>query len=215
MAQVALEPQVGSGPDAAPSDIAGRSPWALAWRRFRRDKPAIGAGIVFILICVVSLCAPIYAHRIAHVDPFTNNLNGTTIVNGKKVALIQQGGGKLGLGETPIGPTWDPQHYLLGADSSGRDVAARILYGGRNSLLIGVGSAVICSILATILALIAGFYGGASDSVLSRTMDVIWAFPVILFALCVATVTPPRFTSDTCVEGARPVTYTCCALPTA
>jgi len=188
MAQVALEPQVGSGPDAAPSDIAGRSPWALAWRRFRRDKPAIGAGIVFILICVVSLCAPIYAHRIAHVDPFTNNLNGTTIVNGKKVALIQQGGGKLGLGETPIGPTWDPHHYFLGADSSGRDVAARILYGGRNSLLIGVGSAVICSILATILALIAGFYGGASDSVLSRTMDVIWAFPVILFALCVATV---------------------------
>ena len=123
MAQVALEPQVGSGPDAAPSEIAGRSPWALAWRRFRRNKPAIGALVVFVLIVVVSLSAPLYAHRIAHVDPFTNNLNGTTIVNGKKVALIQQGGGKLGLGETPIGPTWDPHHYFLGADSSGRDVA--------------------------------------------------------------------------------------------
>ena len=185
MAQVALEPQVGSGPDAAPAEIAGRSPWALAWRRFRRDKPAIGAAILFLLIVVVSFSAPLYAHRVAHVDPFANNLNGTTIVNGKKVPLLAQGGGKLGLGETPIGPTWDPHHYLLGAENWGRDVAARILYGGRNSLLIGIGAAVICSIVATILALIGGFYGGVSDSVLSRTMDVIWAFPVILFALCV------------------------------
>jgi peptide/nickel transport system permease protein len=188
MAQVALEPQVGSGPDAARPEIAGRSPWALAWRRFRRDKPAIGAAILFAVIVIVSFSAPLYANHVANVDPFVNNLNGTTIVNGKKTPLLQQGGGKLGLGETPIGPTWDSQHYFLGADSLGRDVAARILYGGRTSLLIGVGSAVICSIIATILALIAGFYGGASDSVLSRAMDVIWAFPVFLFAICIGTV---------------------------
>ena len=40
---------------------------------------------------------------------------------------------------TPIGPTWDIHHYFLGADNQGRDVAARLLYGGRNSLLIGIG----------------------------------------------------------------------------
>ena len=76
MAQVPSEPQVGSGPDAAPSEIAGRSPWALAWRRFRRTNRR-SALVAFVLIVVVSLCAPLYAHRIAHVDPFTNNLNGT------------------------------------------------------------------------------------------------------------------------------------------
>ena len=84
--------------------------------------------------------------------------------------LIQQGGGKLGLGETPIGPTWDVQHYFLGADSQGRDVAARMLYGGRNSLLIGIGSArdLLRSSRRSSRS-IAGFFGGASDSVLSRT----------------------------------------------
>ncbi|MEP6640914.1 MAG: ABC transporter permease, partial [Gaiellales bacterium] len=126
--------------------------------------------------------------HVAHVNPFQNNLNGHTIVNGKRVPLLEQGGGILHLGETPIGPTWNPQHYLLGADQSGRDVASRVLYGGRSSLEVGVGSAVICCIFATVFALLAGFHGGALDAVFSRSMDVIWAFPVLLLAICVSTV---------------------------
>ena len=55
---------------------------------------------------------------------------------------------------------------------------ARLLYGGRSSLQIGVGSAVFCCFIATIIALIAGFFGGLVDALLSRLMDVIWAFPV-------------------------------------
>ena len=120
-------------------------------------------------------------------DPFANNLNGTTIIDGKKVPLMEAGGGTLHLGVTPIGPTWDPAHYFLGADSSGRDVMARMLYGGRSSLLIGIGSAVICCLIATIFALIAGFFGGTVDALLSRMMDLIWAFPVILLAICIST----------------------------
>ena len=53
--------------------------------------------------------------------------------------------------------------------------------------IIGIGSAVICCIIATVLALIAGFFGGVTDSLLSRLMDVIWAFPVLLFAITVGT----------------------------
>jgi peptide/nickel transport system permease protein len=101
--------------------------------------------------------------------------------------VLQQGGGSLGIGETPIGPTWH-SNYLLGADNLGRDVAARVLYGGRSSLEIGIGSAVICCVLAAILALIAGFFRRAVDSVLSRVMDLIWAFPVYLLAISLATV---------------------------
>ena len=147
----------------------------------------MAALVLFLLIVVVSLLAPVYASHIAHTNPFVNNLNGTTVVHGKRVPLMQQGGGALKLGETPIGPTWDVHHYFLGADAQGRDVAARLLYGGRSALLIGIGSAVICCIIATVLALIAGFFGGVTDSLLSRLMDVIWAFPVLLFAITVGT----------------------------
>ncbi len=116
---------------------AGLGPYALARRRLLRNRTA--------MVSLVGLragrdrvpAAPIYAHHIAHVDPFQSNVNGTTIVNGKTVPVLQEGGGALGIGTTPIGPTWDFHHYFLGADGQGRDVMARLLYGGRNSLMIG------------------------------------------------------------------------------
>lgn len=187
MAEVALEPQAGV-PDHGPDPIAGRSPWALAFRRLRRNRIAFAALVLFILIVLSSFAAPIYANHIAHTDPFENNVNGTTTVDGKEVPLMEQGGGVLKLGETPIGPTWDVHHYFLGADAQGRDVMARLLYGGRSSLAIGIGSALLACLIATVLALIAGFYSGLTDSLLSRLMDIIWAFPVILFAISVGTV---------------------------
>src|SRR5712692_9232318 len=151
--------------------VTGRSPWALAARQLWRNRIAMASLALFLLIVAVSFAAPLYASHVAHVNPFANNLNGTTIVNGKTVPLMQVGGGLLHLGETPIGPTWDVRNYFLGADSQGRDVAARVLYGGRSSLEIGIGSAVICCVLATIIALIAGYFGGLIDAVLSRLMD--------------------------------------------
>jgi peptide/nickel transport system permease protein len=187
MAEVALEPQAGV-PDHGPDPIAGRSPWALAFRRLRRNRIAFAALVLFILIVLSSFAAPLYANHIAHTNPFENNVNGTTIVDGKEVPLMEQGGGVLKLGETPIGPTWDIHHYFLGADAQGRDVMARLLYGGRSSLAIGIGSALIACLIATVLALIAGFYSGLTDSLLSRVMDIVWAFPVILFAISVGTV---------------------------
>jgi peptide/nickel transport system permease protein len=184
MADVALDqPRIEAEPE-----VAGRSPWTLAIRRLRRNRLAMGALVVFLLIVLISFSAPWYARDVAHVDAFSSNVNGTTIVNGKVTPLMQQGGGPLHLGETPIGPTWDIHHYFLGADQQGRDVAARMLYGGRSSLIVGVGSAVICSLIATVLALIAGFYRGPVDSVLSRLMDIVWAFPVYLFAISISTV---------------------------
>ncbi len=171
-----------------PQEFSGRSPWALAGRRLWRNRIAMASLVLFLLIVAISFAAPIYAHDIAHVNPNASNLNGTTIVNGKRVPLLQRGGGVLKLGETPIGPTWDVHHYFLGADQQGRDVAARVLYGGRSSLEIGTGSAVICCILATIIALIAGYFGGVVDAVLSRIMDLIWAFPVYLLAISISTV---------------------------
>ena len=178
--------QVEPSADLRPA-IAGRNPWALAARRLRRNRIALAGLGLFLLIVVLSLAAPLYANDVAHVNPLVPNLNGTTIIGGKRVPVMQQGGGTLHLGETPIGPTGDLHHYLLGADSLGRDVAALLLYGGRSSLQIGISSAVICCAIATVVALFAGFFGGLVDSALSRIMDIIWAFPVYLLAISIST----------------------------
>jgi peptide/nickel transport system permease protein len=168
-------------------DIVGRSPWALAGRRLLRNRLALAAFALFLLIVVVSLAAPIYSRHIAHTDPYAPNLSGTFRLHGKTVQVIQQGTGKLGLGETPVGPTWTSR-YFLGADQLGRDVMARVLYGGRASLFIGVGSALLACLLALFFALIAGYFGGIVDLVLSRLMDLIWSFPLYLLAISLATV---------------------------
>jgi peptide/nickel transport system permease protein len=181
------EPEIRLAPGETVRDISGRSPWRIAGRRLARDRLALAALVLFSLIVVVSLLAPVYAHNIAHTQPFTSNLSGTTVVNGKRVDVIQQGGGALGLGEVPIGPTWH-SNYFLGADNQGRDVMARVLYGGRASLQIGVASALICTLIALGLALVAGFFRSWTDTVLSRIMDLIWAFPVYLLAISLATV---------------------------
>ena len=178
--------QVDVGPELPPG-VVGRNPWALAARRLRRNRIALAALGLFLLIVVMCLAAPLYANDVAHLNPFPPNLNGHTVVNGKVVPVMQQGGGTLHLGETPIGPTWDLGHYFLGADSVGRDVAALLLYGGRSSLLVGIGSAILCCIGATVIALIAGFFGGTVDALLSRLMDIIWAFPVFLLAISIST----------------------------
>jgi peptide/nickel transport system permease protein len=190
VAEVATEVVVAG--DAGATRVVGRNPWALAGRRLLRNRVAIVSLAGFVLIVVVCLLAGWYAHSVAHTHPFQSTLDGTTTVDGKQVPVMVSSTGGLGLGVTPIGPTWDIHHYFLGADDQGRDVAARLLYGGRNSLLIGIVSAALCCFFATIIALVAGFFGGIVDQILSRILDVIWAFPVFLAAISIATVALTR-----------------------
>jgi peptide/nickel transport system permease protein len=171
-----------------PARIAGRSPWALAGRRLLRNRSALVALAGFVVIVVACLLAGWYAHSVAHTNPFESTVDGTTLIDGKEQPVLVESSGGLGLGVTPIGPTWDIHHYFLGADNQGRDVAARMLYGGRNSLLIATAAAGLCCFLATVLALIAGFFGGITDGILSRLLDLIWAFPVYLLAIAISTI---------------------------
>jgi peptide/nickel transport system permease protein len=188
VAEFAYEPEdTALAPGEAAGEIVGRSPWALAGRRLLRNKLALGALGLFLLVIALSFGAPLYDHYIAKTEAFESNLNGTATVDGKEVPVMQSGGGELGLGEVPIGPTWQRQ-YFIGADNQGRDVASRVLYGGRSSLAIGIGSALIACLLALLIGLAAGFFGGITDAILSRLMDLIWAFPVYLLAISLATV---------------------------
>jgi peptide/nickel transport system permease protein len=163
-------------------------PWARAGRKLWSDKAAMAALAVFILIVLVCVLAPFYASSIANTDPFTSNIDGEITLNGESVAILQPSTEGLGLGSTPIGPTWDITNFFLGADNQGRDVMARLLYGGRNSLIIAGTSTVICLFFAALMGLAAGFFGGIIDTVLSRILDVVWAFPIFLLAISLSIV---------------------------
>jgi peptide/nickel transport system permease protein len=167
--------------------IRGRSPWYLAWRRLRRNYVAFAFLGLFVLVVVACILAPLYAHHVAHTGPNNTHVLDTITVHGKQVDVVSKGGvlgGKL-VASTPVGPQWFAAggKYVLGADQLGRDIAVRLLYGGRTSLIVGIVSSLICVVAATILALLAGFYGGWLDFVITRFFDLFYAFPVILLGI--------------------------------
>ena len=164
-----------------------RGPWATALRRLFRDRAAVAALAVFILIVLCCLMAPVYAAW-ANVDPFKSTLDAVIKVNGQDMPVMEQSTEGLGLGYTPIGPTWQLGNYFLGADNQGRDVMARLLYGGLNSLLIAGAATIVTLVFSTIIGLAAGFFGGIVDTVLSRILDILWAFPVYLLAISLSIV---------------------------
>ncbi len=172
---------------SAPARVRG--PWETALRALLRIPSAVASLVVLLLLVLLSLGAPLYAHDVAHTDPFDSDVAATVTLHGEEVPVMQPNQNRLHLGLTPIGPTWHPGADLLGADTQGRDVAARLLYGGRNSLLISSAASVLCIVLAAVVGISAGFFGGMVDVVLSRLMDIMWAIPVYLFAISLSIVT--------------------------
>lgn len=165
--------------EARREKVAGLSPWRLALRRLRRNRTAIAFGVLFLVLVAMCLAAPIWANQVANTTPYKNHLTDQIVIDGKKTDVVSVDG-------VPIGPTWQSE-FFLGADPNGRDVAVRLLYGGRNSLVIGVSAALITTLLSVIVGALAGYFRGFSDTVISRTLDVIWAFPVLLLGVALGT----------------------------
>jgi peptide/nickel transport system permease protein len=158
----------------------GRGGLRLALGRLRRNPAAWGSAIVLAVILVACFPgAPAWVHVACGHGPNDQNIQGYVHDGGHRIPVV-------GLDGTPIGPGWRAC-YLLGADSNGRDLMVRLLYGGRISLEVGIGSAILCVGLALVMALVAGYAGGLVDAVISRTLDLIWAFPVYLLAVALAT----------------------------
>ena len=120
--------------------VHGLGPWRLGLRRLRRNKVAIGFGILFVLLVLSCLAAPLWAKHVAHTTATENHLSDTIKVDGKTTNVV-------GLDGVPIGPTWKGE-FFLGADPNGRDIMVLLLYGGRNSLMIGVAAALMTTILS-------------------------------------------------------------------
>src|SRR5438094_4584652 len=167
---------IGEGIELPP----GLGPWKLAARRLRRNKVALFFGGVFLVIVVLCLLAPVYAHSVAHHGPAAEDITGKVTVGGKPTDIVSPTG-------IPVGPTWHSS-YFLGADANGRDVAVRLLYGGRNSLEVGAVATLITMVLATIVGVVAGYSGGLLDGLLTRALDVIWAYPVVILGVALGAI---------------------------
>lgn len=168
-------PRPGEGLPVAPAV----GPYRHALRRLRRNIGALVAGGLFLGVVVCCVCAPLYARLVAHTGPLDNHISEQVTVGAHRRDVVSLIG-------IPIGPTWHSR-FLLGADFNGRDVAVRLLYGGRNSLIVGFSAMAITMIIAVLIALIAGYYRGWVDSVLTRMLDVIWAYPAILLGVAIGT----------------------------
>jgi peptide/nickel transport system permease protein len=176
-------PETGSpGQSGAPPGVVGRSPGQLFWRRFRHDKVAM-AGLAFLaLLVLAALLAPVIASQI--VGHGANDL-----YIHEPVKMVDEFG-------LPLGPNGD---FWFGADRSGRDLFVRVLYGARTSLLVGVVATGFAAVVGVTLGMIAGYYGGWRDTLISRTTDIILSFPFLLFAIGI--VTACSATTQGCLGG--------------
>jgi peptide/nickel transport system permease protein len=136
-------------------------------------------GLLFAMIAVLILAAPLYASQVAHTTPSENHLTDRTVIDGKPTDVVSLEG-------IPISPTWHGS-FLLGADENGRDLAVRLLYGARTTLLIGCGAVLLTLLLAVPLGLAAGYLGGRTDTLISRLLDLLWSFPALLLGVLLST----------------------------
>src|SRR5262245_51674826 len=134
---------------------ASSSLWRDAWRRLLRNKLAVAGGITVVILCLVAI--------------FANVLAPQSYTKANFGAIYQ----------------FPSREYPLGTDQLGRDVLSRLIYGARVSMLVGLGSQVIVLIIGVPLGAVAGYVGGRTDILMTRFIDVMYAFPRLLFVILV------------------------------
>ena len=133
--------------------LRGSNLWQNAWRRLIRNKLAVAGGITVILFCLVAILADF---------------------------LAPQSYTKPNFGRLYEFPSRD---FPLGTDQLGRDVLSRMVYGARVSMLVGLGAQVIVVLIGVPIGAISGYLGGRIDLLLTRLVDVMYAFPRLLFVI--------------------------------
>jgi len=156
--------EAGSAPAAGSeaAAIAARSPVQLFWRRLKQDRVALVALAFIVVLIVVAVFAPLIVKLVGARPP-----------NEQSTRFFDEFG-------SPSGPSGDK---LLGVDDLGRDVFSRVLYGARVSLEVAFIATALIVVIGVVIGMVAGYYRGWVDTALSRSMDVMLAFPVLLLAL--------------------------------
>lgn len=144
---------------AVPVVVFERSPgyWQTVGRRFLRDKVALGAGFVVLMLLLMAALGP----WLTPADPYA-----TSMLNRLK----------------PIGFEGHP----LGTDELGRDMLSRLMVGARLSLFIGITPVLLAFILGSLIGITAGYVGGYTNTLMMRTIDVFYAFPSVLLAIALS-----------------------------
>jgi len=137
--------------------MKARGYWATVGRRIRRDKVSTVCAIILIAIFLAALMAP----WLGLADPY----QGSMI---RRLRHIGTAG------------------YPLGTDELGRDMLARLIYGGRLSLMVGISPVIFAFCIGTSLGLAAGYVGGWVNTAIMRTVDVFYAFPSVLLAIAIS-----------------------------
>jgi ABC-type dipeptide/oligopeptide/nickel transport system permease subunit len=170
---VAEEPVLEVPEAPAARKIEGRSPLRLGVERLRHDRASMISLAVIGLVVLVAIFAPVFAAITGH---------GADQQFYAPVGLTPQGG--------PLGPS---AKFLMGTDTLGRDIVVRIAYGARISLIVGVVATAITVAVGAVIGLAAGYFGGITDSILARLMDLLLAFPFLLLGISLVTVIGPGF----------------------
>jgi peptide/nickel transport system permease protein len=145
-----------------PSDPPPRRRAGRHWAAFARDR----AAVVSLVFLAVVLLAALFAPYISPHDPYD---------------AVKE------MRNAPPGSAG----FLLGADSNGRDILTRLLWGGRISLLVGILPTLSAMVISLLLGISAGYLGGVVDQAIMRTLDVLFAFPLVLLAIAIAGVLQP------------------------
>jgi peptide/nickel transport system permease protein len=145
-----------------PVVIARKTPSRLFWERFKQDKAALAAAVVIGLLILIAIAGGPIAQSITG-HPQNQTYENMTDAYG-----------------VPLGPN---SQFWFGADSAGRDLFVRTMYGARTSLLVGIVASGLALLIGLVVGLVAGYFGGLVDSLLSRLGDVLLAVPQILIAV--------------------------------
>jgi peptide/nickel transport system permease protein len=148
---------------AAPAPRASRSesPMVLALRRLRRSKTALFGLVIVSLLIVVAALADAIAPHSPIVSDQTQTFR------------------------------FPSREHPLGTDQMGRDMLSRVIHGSRISLAVGVSSVMLALLVGVPLGMLAAFYGGRTDTVVMRLMDLILAFPIYLLAIIIMVIFTP------------------------
>ena len=171
---------VDAGTVVAPEGaVKARGYWEQVWRRLRRDRFALAGGAFIVLMFFVAFVgAPIAAKILGHGpnDQFYTAVDPDTFLPVGPMTKV----------ETPEGGT---TLFILGADSTiGRDLFLRLLYGARTSLEVAVFATVFSVGLGVLLGALAGYFRGATDTVVSRLSEIVMAFPGLLFIIAISAI---------------------------
>jgi peptide/nickel transport system permease protein len=149
--------------------------WQITWRRlFRRKSGLVGMVILGILVVIA-----LTAQWLAPYNPYTP-LIGVEPVTMRQAPCIHL-----------FGCPADQIQHIMGIDGNGRDEFSRLLYGTRLSLMIGFSTVSFAILIGTILGALAGYFGGWTDNIIMRVMDVLLAFPSLLLAIAIVTMLGP------------------------